>query len=171
VELKTIFGLPAHPLIVHGAVVLLPLAALLVVVVALLPRTRKVGAPIALGLALAATLAVGLAQGSGEELEESIKESQLLEAHTDAGESVLPWAIGVSVAAAAAVAAEPVRRRLEKPSPNVVTGALVALALVAGVGATVTVIDVGHSGAKSVWNDTIKNGPAEGGQGAVGDGD
>jgi hypothetical protein len=30
---------------------------------------------------------------------------------------------------------------------------VVAVSLVAGVGATWTVIDVGHSGAKATWND------------------
>lgn len=169
-ELKSIFGLPAHPLIVHAAVVLLPLAALLLVVVAALPRARRIGAPIALGLALAATLAVGLAQGSGEELEDAVEKSDLVEAHTDAGESVLPWALGVTLIAAAAVAAEPVRRRLDKPSPKVLNAALVSLALVAGVGATVTVIDVGHSGAKATWNDTFENAPPKVEGGADGEG-
>jgi len=161
-ELKSIFGLPAHPLIVHGAVVLLPLAAVLVIVVAFLPRARRIGAPVALGMALVATVFVFLAEQSGEQLEHQVKETAAVEAHTDAAEAVLPWAAFLTVVAAAAVAAEPVRKRMEKPSPKVATAVLVGLALVSGVGATATVVDVGHSGAKATWGDTSKNAPTRG---------
>ncbi len=152
-NVDTLFGLPAHPLIVHAAVVLLPIAAIALIVVAAIPRARKPYAPIVLGLALVATIAVGLAQQSGESLEGDVKETELVEEHTEQGETVLPWAIAVTVMSAL-VAAEPyVRNRFDKPSPRVVTAVLVGASLIVGLGATYTVIDVGHSGAKSVWND------------------
>lgn len=37
----TLFGLPLHPLVVHAAVVLLPLAALGAIVIAVSERARK----------------------------------------------------------------------------------------------------------------------------------
>ena len=152
-NIDTLFGLPAHPLIVHAAVVLLPIAAIGLIVVAAIPRARKPYVPIVLGLALVATIAVGLAQQSGESLEGDVKETALVEEHTEQGETVLPWAIAVTVMSAL-VAAEPyVRNRFDKPSPRVVTAVLVGASLIVGLGATYTVIDVGHSGAKSVWND------------------
>ena len=152
-DVDTLFGLPAHPLIVHAAVVLLPIAAIGLIVVAAIPRARKLYAPIVLGLALAATVAVGLAQQSGESLEDNVKETELVEEHTEQGETVLPWAIAVTVMSAL-VAAEPyVRNRFDRPSPRVVTAVLVGASLIIGIGATYTVIDVGHSGAKSVWSD------------------
>jgi len=151
-EINTLFGLPAHPLIVHAAVVLLPLAAIGMIVVAAIPRSRRLYGPIIFGLALAATFAVGLAQQSGESLQENVKETALLEQHTEQGDTVLPWAIAVTLMSAL-VAAEPyVRDRITKPSPRVVTALLVGGSLIVGIGATWTVIDVGHSGAKSVWN-------------------
>lgn len=156
-ELRSIFGLPAHPLIVHGAVVLLPLAAILLVVVAALPRARKIGAPIALGLALAATGAVFLAEQSGEQLEHQVKETEAVETHAEAAEGVLPWALLVTFAAGCAVVAEPLRRRVDKPTPGAVTAILVGLALISGIGATATVVSVGHSGAKATWGDTANN--------------
>ena len=64
----TILGLPLHPLVVHGAVVLLPLAALSLVVAALWPwwRSRALAASVvALTVALAAAV---LAKESGEAL-------------------------------------------------------------------------------------------------------
>ena len=152
-EIETLFGLPAHPLVVHAAVVLLPLAAITTLVCAAVPRARRLYAPVALGLALAATLAVGLAQGSGEELEEQVDETELVEAHTGQGERVLPWAIAVSLAAAAVTAAPVLARRRPALSARTVTAAIVAVSLVAGVGATWTVVEVGHSGAKASWDE------------------
>jgi hypothetical protein len=162
-ELESLFGLPAHPLVVHAAVVLLPLAALATLVVALVPRARRHYAPVAFGLALAATVAVGLAQASGEELEDRVDETALVEEHTEQGERVLPWAVLTLVVSGAVVAAGPLQRRMEdKVKPAVVTGVLSVAALVVGIGATATIIDVGHSGAKATWNEVQAN-PAAGG--------
>lgn len=152
-EIKELFGLPAHPLVVHAAVVLLPLAAVTTLVCAVVPRGRRLYGPVALGLALVATLAVGLAQGSGEELEEQVDETELVEEHTGQGEQVLPWAIAVTVAAAAVTAIPVLARSRPALEARRVTAAVVAVSLLAGVGATWTVIDVGHSGAKATWDE------------------
>jgi hypothetical protein len=155
VEIEELFGLPAHPLVLHAAVVLLPLAAITTLVCAAVPGARRHYAPVALGLALVATLAVGLAQGSGEALEEQVDETELVEAHTGQGERVLPWAIAVAVVAAAVMAVPALARRRPSLPARTVTAAVVAVSLVAGVGATWTVIDVGHSGAEATWNDDV----------------
>jgi hypothetical protein len=153
VEINQLFGLPAHPLVVHAAVVLLPLAAVWTVVCAAVPRLRRTGALVALGFAVAAVIAVGLAQGSGEELEEQVKETDLVEAHVEQGETVLPWAIGVVVAAAAVAATPLFLSRRPSTSPTVVTAVVVTLSVVVGVGAIWSVVDVGHSGAKATWDN------------------
>ena len=157
-EIEELFGLPAHPLVVHAAVVLLPLAALLTVLCAAIPRARRWYAPVALGLALVAVAAVGLAQGSGEELEEHLDETELVEEHTEQGEQVLPWAIAVLVAAGAVTAIPLLARRRPSISGRTVTAVAVAISLVAGVGATWTIVDVGHSGAKATWDDVGNEG-------------
>ncbi len=153
VEIGELFGLPAHPLVVHAAVVLLPLAAVATLLCAAVPRLRRHYAPVALGLAVVAVVAVWLAQGSGEELEDRVEETELVEAHADAGEQVLPWAIGVAVAAAAVTAGPVLLRRRPSTSPGAVTAVGVTLSLIAGAGATWTVVDVGHSGATATWSD------------------
>lgn len=157
-EVEELFGLPAHPLLVHAAVVLLPLAVLATLVCAAVPRARRAYAPVALGLAIAALLAVGFAQGSGEKLERKVDETELVEEHTEQGEHVLPWALAV-VVAAGAVAAIPVlaRRRPSWPA-RAVTAVTVAVSLVAGVGAVWTLVDVGHSGAKATWDEVGEDG-------------
>jgi predicted membrane protein DUF2231 len=152
-ELNELWGIPAHPLVVHAAVVLLPLAAIATLVCAAAPRARRPYAPVALGLALFATLAVGLAQGSGEELEERVDETRLVEEHTEHGEQVLPWAIAVTVAAAAVTAIPFMERRRPTLSGRTVSAVLVVVSLVAGAGAVWTVVEVGHSGAKATWDD------------------
>ncbi len=151
-ELESLFGLPAHPLVVHAAVVLLPVAAVGTLAVAAIPRARRHCAPVVLAASLAAALAVGLAQTSGEELEDHVRETALVEAHTGQGESVLPWAIAVTVAAAAVTAAPRIGRHFPNIRPRNATTVLVVVALIAGTGATWTVIEVGHSGANATWS-------------------
>jgi len=153
-EVRSIFGLPAHPLIVHVVVVLLPLAAVTLIVAALVPRARRIAAPLALGLALVSTAAVLGAEQSGEVLQGQVKETTLVRDHTRAADEVLPWAIGVVLVALGVTFAEPARRRLGKPSPRVANVIVVTLSLIVGVGATAVVIDVGHSGAKATWDNT-----------------
>jgi hypothetical protein len=160
-EIEELFGLPAHPLIVHAAVVLLPLAALLTLLSAAWPRGRRWFGPLALALALVASLAVGLAQSSGEDLEERVDETELVEEHTERGEGVLPWAIAVLVASAAVAAAPFVNRRGSRLSGRTLTAALLAVSIVAGAGATWTIVDVGHSGAKATWNDVGEEGEGD----------
>ena len=157
-ELKTLFGLPAHPLLVHAAVVLLPIAAVATILLALLPRAREQYAVVVLAVALGATIAVLLAQGSGEELEDRVEETELVEEHTEKGEQVLPWAIALTAVSAGVAAAGRLQRRYPGVSPARITAALTVLALLASVGATWTIVDVGHSGAKATWNDPEANG-------------
>ncbi len=157
-EITTLFGLPAHPLIVHGAVVLLPLAAIGLIAVALIPKARRRYAPVVFGLALVATIAVGMAQQSGESLQENVKKTEQVREHAEMGDQVLPWAIALTIVSGA-VAAEPyLRGRFGKLSPKVVAGVLIGASVIAGVGATWTVIEVGHSGATAVWHDTPTGG-------------
>ena len=152
-EIEELFGLPAHPLVVHAAVVLLPLAVIKTLACAAVPRARRHYAPMALGLALVGTPAVGLAQGTGEGLEEHVDETVLVAEHAEQGERVLPWAIALTLAAAAVTAIPVLARHRPALSARTVTAALVAVTLVAGAGATWTVVEVGHSGAKATWND------------------
>ena len=167
-EIAKLFGLPAHPLLVHAAVVLLPLAAVLAVVVAVVPRARPAYAWVAVVLAVVATGFVGLAQGSGEALEESVRETPVVEEHAESGESVLPWAAVMTAAIGALAVGDEWRRRSAtardgrplglpdapgwvRPALSIVT----LLVVLTAVGGTVQVIRVGHSGARATWEDTV----------------
>jgi hypothetical protein len=158
IEVGELFGLPAHPLIVHAVVVLLPLAAVGALVCAAVPRGRRPYAPLVLAAAVAALVSVILAEGSGEELEDRVDKSDLVHDHTEMGEQVLPWAIAEVVVAGGVLALPYVeeRRRGEdrrRARPAAMTAIAVVLALGLGAPAVVTVIRAGHSGAKAAWDD------------------
>lgn len=164
-EIDKLFGIPAHPLIVHGVVVLLPLAAIFALIAAAVPKLRRHWAPIALGLAVVSVGLVILSEGSGEQLERRVAETEAVEEHTEAAELVMPWALGLVLVAAGITAADRLGSKSEKLSPKAVTGAAVALAVLVGAGATASVISVGHSGAKSVWEKTGNSTPRPEGEG------
>ncbi|TDW29807.1 hypothetical protein [Cryobacterium psychrophilum] len=90
----TFFGLALHPFIVHATEVIVPTAALVVLVAALWPRFRKWERFLPLALALAALVLVPLSTESGESLEARVGGSALIETHADLAEGLLPWVRG-----------------------------------------------------------------------------
>ena len=78
----TINGIPVHPLVVHAAVVLVPLAALFVAAYAVWRGRRWQTRTPALVLALAAAASVQLAAMTGDQLKASLHEnSSLIRTH------------------------------------------------------------------------------------------
>lgn len=149
---ETAFGLPLHPLIVHGTVVIVPLAALTVLLAVLWPRFRSWAGPLPAGLAVVGLVLVPLSTSSGENLERSVRETELVERHAELGEQLLPF---VAVLAVAAIGLWLIgrRERAGSSSPKVLLVVLAALAVLAAVGTTVQVVRIGHSGAESAWGD------------------
>jgi len=145
-------GLPLHPLVVHAAVVLVPLAALMGFLFAV-PRTRAWARLPLLLVALAAAGSTFLAKLSGENLEEVLelggKPATLIEEHESRANVLL---ILVLVFAVAAVLAFVVTRTTTANSPVVL---VLAVALVVGaVAVGVQVYRVGDIGLRAVWNPT-----------------
>ncbi|PRY00832.1 DUF2231 domain-containing protein [Allonocardiopsis opalescens] len=99
-----VFGVPAHPLVVHAAVVLVPLAALCAVLVAARPAWRRAyGWPV-LVLTLAAAVSVPVAQFTGEQLAESRGQlSPAAAAHMALGQQMIAPTLVFAVAVAALV--------------------------------------------------------------------
>src|SRR5688572_12910924 len=65
-------GLPVHPLLVHAAVVFVPLLCLLAVVYAVVPRLRAMTGWAAAAVAVVAPFAAWFATLSGKELEQKL---------------------------------------------------------------------------------------------------
>ncbi|MEN3300485.1 hypothetical protein [Pseudonocardia sp.] len=94
-------GLPAHVLLLHAVVVLVPLTSLLVVGTAFWPAARRrlgVAVPI---LALVTLGAVQLTINAGEWLIRRVPITPLVRAHAHLGDDMLPWAIALVVVAVA----------------------------------------------------------------------
>ncbi|HEY3711100.1 MAG TPA: hypothetical protein VGL64_17105 [Amycolatopsis sp.] len=97
--MTTLNGLPAHVLLVHTIVVLLPLASLLLVLSALWPAARrKLAGPNAL-LSVLVVILVPITTDAGDWLEHRVASTPLIRAHTDLGDTALFVAIPVAVLA------------------------------------------------------------------------
>ncbi|GAA4065493.1 DUF2231 domain-containing protein [Nonomuraea sp. NPDC050663] len=142
-----ILGLPAHPLIIHAAVVFTPLLALMGVVYAVLPRFQPATGWAVVALAVLAPGAVFAARQSGLALKQARFESvqgdlaTKIAAHESFANPLLYSTIGLAVSALAMVF---VPKGVPKTILSVTT---VVLAAVAGY----YVFRAGDSGAQAVW--------------------
>lgn len=148
-----ILGLPLHPLVVHAAVVLTPLLAVLAAAYALAPRTRPVLTWAVVGLSPVVPVSVFVAQESGEALEEgrfasaSGKLAELIDEHAGFGTPLLLVTLALGVVALALVHVTRAGR-FGRPAELAVTALTVVLAVVA----LYYVVRAGHSGATAVWS-------------------
>lgn len=93
---STINGLPAHVLLVHVVVVLVPLAALTLIASATWPAARRrlgIGIPIG---AFAALVAVPITTSAGKWLRDRVPNTALVRRHAGLGGQLLPFAFGCS---------------------------------------------------------------------------
>jgi len=155
--MSTVNGLPAHILLVHAIVVLLPLAALLLVLTAFWPAARgRLAAPNAI-LSVLVVVLVPLTTSAGEWLERRVPESALLHRHTELGDSAIFYAIPIAVLALIVwwrdreSRAQSGRRTWLAPVSTVVTSVVAVLALIVGAAGVYGVYRIGDSGSKAAW--------------------
>lgn len=168
-----LFGLPAHPLVVHAPVVLLPLAVVGVVFMMIRPTWYLRFRWPVLAITAVGTVGAIFAASSGEELEEQVEEGasrtarRAIEEHAEAGEIartlaivffvavlayvVVPWFLDRR-ARSAAGSAEPVTAAAAS-MPRWLRPVLMVFVAVTAVGSLITIVNAGHSGADSVWGD------------------
>lgn len=171
-----LFGLPAHPLVVHAPVVLLPLAVIGTALMMLRTTWYERFRWPTLVIAAVGTFGAIVAASSGEELEETLERTEGREAaravheHAEAGESARMLAIVFLVALAAYVVVPWWMARRQRAAVSVSSAAvdaprsgpawlrplLMVVVGLAAIGSLVTIIDAGHSGADSVWGDEIE---------------
>ena len=139
-------GLPLHPLLVHSAVVLVPLVAIGALVMSYLPSFSRRHGKLILILAVIAQVSVFLAKMSGEAFSEILDKN--VGKHAELGE-IAP------LVTLPMVALIYLRWRMDRAGSsigNVVIRRLTSVALVVSSLASLIVIFlVGHSGASSVW--------------------
>jgi len=145
-------GLPIHALVVHAAVILAPLAALLGILFVRPAWRMALRWPLVIGAALA-TATVFVARQSGEVLKDSLGDQlkdntagEIVERHQDLAGYLWIWLLvflGVCVIAAL------VLPRLNNP----LAGGAVAIIVAAVAVVVIVLVGVtGHQGSKAVWN-------------------
>ncbi|AZP22483.1 DUF2231 domain-containing protein [Streptomyces aquilus] len=162
-------GLPAHVLLVHFVVVLVPLTALALAVCAVRPSVaQRMGIVLPL-LALVTLVSVPLATEAGEWLEEHVADDALVRRHATLGDGLLPWVGGLFVLAVFVWWAARRREstgsgasRRSGRSAAAVRVAVAVLSLVVAVGAAVDVYRIGDSGAKAAWHDGFSKTASDG---------
>jgi hypothetical protein len=175
----TFDGLPAHPLLVHAVVVLIPLAAVLLVLIAVWPAARRRFTVLTAILAALALISVPITTDAGDWLEHHVPRTPLVHAHTHLGDAMLPWAIALFIVTAAITAREILRARattrtashiaadaIQTPPPTsdrasstprpglggpVTSIVLAVLAVAVALGSIITVYRIGESGARAAW--------------------
>lgn len=149
----TVLGLPVHPLVVHAVVVLVPLAALGVAAIAVVPRWRTRFGTLVLAVTTAGLVMVPVATNSGKRLEERLDAGGVIrdqiEHHSQWGERVLWPTLAMWVLSVALVLMT--RRRSSGRAVTLVA----VLALLAAGAAAGTVARAGHLGSTAVWSCTI----------------
>lgn len=167
-----LFGLPAHTLLVHIPIVLLPLAAIGVVVMMIKPAWHQRYRWVVLGMGVVGAMGATLAAQAGEELDRRVIAVERREAarrwrhHAQLGETsrnvallflilllvfvLTPWwhERRIRLTDADAMAASQRFRVF-----TIVVSALTALA---SVGTVVTIVEAGHTGSKSVWETYVR---------------
>lgn len=164
--LSTVNGLPAHILIVHAVVVLVPLSAL-----ALVAAQRR-GAAVRLGgwlpaVCLLSLLSVFAAMNAGSWLQNHVNNDALVREHTAIAGQLWPFSAAVAVMSAvvwwrhrrsaATVDSRSARRRrmlVESAHGSVAMSLLVAIVSIAvAAGSVVEVVRIGESGSRAAWHD------------------
>lgn len=149
-------GLPAHVLLVHFLVVLVPLTALLEIACALWPAVRR-GQIVWLTLILAIVTMVltPVTINAGEWLYDLRRHPDpILQQHAQRGGWMIYFSAALLVVAVVLAVLHLAERRSEKRRlPADIVIAIVALAV--GISSIIQVYRVGDTGAHSVWGDEI----------------
>ncbi len=160
-------GIPLHALLVHFTVVIIPAAALALILTAVWPAARRrlgIVTPIFAALAL---IAVPFTVNAGQWLFERVEQTPGVLEHEEIGTTLLPWAIALFVVSvlqwlwyrAERTPADTGTLRSRHGVRMGVTVLLVLAVLISVVGAGVTVVRIGDSGARAVWTGNFSEEP------------
>lgn len=158
--MTTIAGLPAHVLLLHFVVVLVPLTAILLILCAVWPAARRRLVWLVAALAGLTLLITPATVNAGEWLADTgkIGGSPDLDRHMAAGEYGLYMALGLAVAAALLAGLHVAHSRRAAVGPVLRLGIVVVVIALAG-GSMFAIHTIGESGTKAAWGTLLA--PAE----------
>jgi glucan phosphoethanolaminetransferase (alkaline phosphatase superfamily) len=151
---ETVFGLPVHPLVVHGAVVLVPVAALLAIVIAVNQERRTRWGVLTWILATAAWAATIAAKFSGERLESSLYPTVTPLAtaqHADYGSSSVWFGLALWLAVSAVLLIDLDRRRRDGFGNPLLPTIVAVITIVAAMAAAGQVLLTAWTGSEAHW--------------------
>lgn len=148
-------GVPIHPLLVHGAVVFVPMAALLVFAY-VFPKYRWAARWPAMVVTVLAAIFVQLSAMTGEDLEHQLGESKLIETHAEwAGRlQFFTWVLFVVMLVAFWALPHKTQLRGAEHKParlEVLEKPLLVVLPVLALAVLVLVVVTGDAGARAVW--------------------
>lgn len=148
--MSTIIGLPAHILLNHFIVVLVPLTAILLIICALWPAARRRLVWLVLALAVITLILTPLTVSAGEWLAGRVDASPALTSHANLGETAGYGSLALLIAAAllAALHVRLIRGRRVHP---VLRWAVAVVVIVTAATTLVQVHRIGESGARAAW--------------------
>lgn len=150
--LDLVDGIPVHPLVVHLAVVIVPVAALGLILMAASRRfSRRFGWLVAL-VALVAAGSTFLAKEAGEVLRERVGEPGF--SHAGLGAWMPAFSVGLAVATVALWLVDRTGP-VDQPSRRGLRSAAIVVAILVAAANLLWIFRVGHSGAKSVWSGVV----------------
>lgn len=156
--MEKLFDLPAHPLLVHAPVILVPLLSIAVVVLAARPAWRKRVGPWTFLVAIGTSLSFMLAFQSGEAFKTALERNPSFEAdiqtHQNLAETTRLFLLGMVVALVVTYVLDWRTRRAGSGDDRPAL-AMSCVSAVLGVLATIWIIRTGHAGAKLVWEGII----------------
>jgi hypothetical protein len=177
--MDTLFGLPAHPFLVHIPIVLLPLSAVGVLLMALRPQWHQRYRWVVLAIGTVGVLGAVVAASAGEELEgrivavEGRRAAASWEHHASLGDTARSVALVYFALLALFVLVPSWLERRAAPRPAASVGAaastperpswqrlavvgVTVLALAGAAGSVASIIAAGHTGSRSVWHDYVR---------------
>lgn len=174
-------GLPAHPLLIHALVVLVPLVAAMLVAGMVWPRVRARLGVVTPALALVTLILVPVTVQAGRWLQTRIDpghQNNAINQHVQRGQQLLPWVAGLFVLAAlvwildrkfvlslrperrdalsqrearGGIAVQP-RLATRRALPGWVAPVLTLLCAAVAVGTVVMLFRAGDTGARAAWD-------------------
>lgn len=149
--MTTITGIPAHALLVHAIVVLAPLVALLEILCAFWPASRRRLVWLVLALAAVNLVLTPLTTSAGQWLyDQQSNPSPILREHAERGDWMIYLSIGLLMVAIALAVMHWLEGRSDKRR-TVATMVVAIVALAVGISSIVGVIRIGDAGAEAVW--------------------
>lgn len=154
---RTILGIPAHPLLVHTAVVFVPLLAVGAIAYVVWPRVHDRITWAVVALAVIAPSTAFFSKESGEAFRNRLIERHQtsganldqIDAHQAYGDATFRWTLGLGVVTLAAVY---LVRRYRGSSPNLIVTIGTAVVVIAvAVGTGYYIFRTGDTGAHVVW--------------------